>query len=120
MSKFSEKLKGLRIATGITLRDFCLKHGFDPGNYSRLERGVFSPPDPEALKKYASALGVVPGSGEWLELFDLASACRGEIPADLMADARVVEKLPVLFRTVRAKQVSPDQLDALIDEIRRS
>jgi hypothetical protein len=37
-----------------------------------------------------------------------------------MSDADVVEKLPVLFRTMRAKQVSNDNLDDLIDKIRRS
>jgi transcriptional regulator with XRE-family HTH domain len=117
---FSEMLKRLRIEKGITLREFCLSNGFDPGNYSRLERGLYPPPSPSLLEKYAAALVVLRGSDAWLELFDLAAACRGEIPSDLMADARVVEKLPVLFRTMRAKQVSPEQLDALIDEIRRS
>ena len=120
MSRFSEMLKRLRIEKGVTLREFCLTNGFDPGNYSRLERGLYPPPNPDLLEKYAAALAVERGSDAWLELFDLAAACRGEIPSDLMADARVVEKLPVLFRTMRAKQVSPAQLDALIDEIRRS
>jgi transcriptional regulator with XRE-family HTH domain len=120
MSKFSEMLKKLRIEKGVTLREFCLTSGFDPGNYSRLERGLYPPPSPELLEKYAAALAVGRGSDEWLELFDLAATCRGEIPSDLMADARVVEKLPVLFRTMRAKQISAEQLEALIDEIRRS
>ena len=39
---------------------------------------------------------------------------------DLMSDTEVVEKLPVLFRTMRAKQVSSDNLDDLVDKIRRS
>jgi len=113
-------LKKLRIERGVSLREFCLSNGFDPGNYSRLERGLYPPPSHELLEKYAAALAVVPGSDQWLELFDLAATTRGEIPSDLMADSRVVEKLPVLFRTMRATQLSPDRLDALIDEIRRS
>jgi transcriptional regulator with XRE-family HTH domain len=120
MSIFAAMLKRIRIAKAVTLREFCLTNGFDPGNYSRLERGLYPPPTPEHLEKYARALGLAPGSDKWLELFDLAATCRGELPSDLMANDRVVEKLPVLFRTMRAKQVSPAQLDALIDEIRRS
>ncbi len=121
MSRFSEMLKRLRIERGVTLREFCLSKGFDPGNYSRLERGLYPPPSHDLLEKYATALGVSPGSDTWIELFDHAATARGEIPSDLMADEKVVEKLPVLFRTMRARQLSGDKnLDALIDEIRRS
>lgn len=120
-SKFSVLLKKHRLAGGKTLREFCLEHGFDPGNYSRLERGLFPPPQShELMEKYARALGLKPGTDEWLEFFDTAAVERGQIPPDLMSDADVVEKLPVLFRTMRAKQVSSDKLDDLIDKIRRS
>ena len=44
------------------------------------------------------------------ELFDAAAAERGEIPADLYVGFEVVDKLPVLFRTLRAKQVSAENL----------
>ncbi len=120
-AKFSEMLKHLRIAQGITLREFCQKHGFDPGNYSKLERGLFPPPESsEAVERYATALGVTPGSDEWLQLFDLAAAERGRIPADIMSDEKLVEKLPLLFRTIRGKPVSPQQLDELAERVRRS
>jgi transcriptional regulator with XRE-family HTH domain len=120
-SKFSTKLKALRANAGLTLRDFCLQHGFDPGNYSKLERGHFPPPEShELLERYATALGVKPGSDDWLELFDLAAAERGRIPADLMADKDLVDKLPVLFRTIRGTPLSSEQLDQLIDQVRRS
>jgi len=119
--KFGALLKCHRLAGGQTLREFCLEHGFDPGNYSRLERGLFPPPQSrELLEKYAHALGVKPGTDDWLELFDTAAVERGQIPADLMSDADVVEKLPVLFRTMRARQLSSDKLDELVDKIRRS
>ena len=120
-TKFGALLKRHRLARGQTLREFCLEHGIDPGNYSRLERGLFPPPQShELMEKYARALGLEPGSDDWLELFDVAAAERGQIPADLMSDTDVVEKLPVLFRTMRAKQVSSDNLDDLVDKIRRS
>jgi hypothetical protein len=55
-----------------------------------------------------------------LELFDVAAATRGEIPRDLLTDAELVEKLPVLFRTLRGQPVSPEKLDELAELIRRS
>lgn len=117
---FGALIKQLRIESGVTLREFCGEHGFDAGNYSRLERGVFRPPqDRGKLEKYATALGLRPGDDEWLEFFDTASASRGEIPADLLSDEEVVKKLPVLFRTLRCKPVSSDRLDAIVDQIRK-
>lgn len=120
-SKFSARLKELRVNMGVTLREFCLRNKIDPGNYSKLERGHFPPPEShDLLEKYASALGLNPGTGEWLELFDLAAAERGVIPADLMSDEEVVAKLPVLFRTMRGTPLSKEQLDQLVEQVRRS
>ncbi len=117
---FGLLLKKLRIAKRVTLRDFCHQHGLDPGNYSRLERGVFRPPgDREKLEQYAKALGVVTGGDDWLDFFDAAATSRGEIPEDLLSDEEIVEKLPVLFRTLRGKPVSPDKLDELVKRIRK-
>jgi transcriptional regulator with XRE-family HTH domain len=118
---FGSLLKTLRMAKGTTLREFCQKHGFDAGNYSRLERGILPPPQKEELlEKYARALGIVRGTDAWLEFFDTAAASRGEIPQDLLADEELLEKLPVIFRTLRGSAVSPEKLDALIDKIRRT
>jgi transcriptional regulator with XRE-family HTH domain len=114
-------LKRLRVAKGLTLREFCLENGLDPGNYSRLERGLFQPPQKEELlEKYAVALGVKRGSDEWLEFFDIAAASRGEIPKDLLSDEEVLGKLPAVFRTLRGSAIDPDKLDDLIEKIRRT
>jgi transcriptional regulator with XRE-family HTH domain len=119
--KFSAKLKEHRVKMGLTLREFCLRNNFDPGNYSKLERGHFPPPEShELLEKYATALGLLPGSSAWLELFDFAAAERGRIPEDLMSNEEVVDKLPVLFRTMRGTPLSPEQLDKLVEQVRRS
>ena len=118
---FGNLMKKLRVDKEITLREFCQANGFDPGNYSRLERGLFPPPQKESLlEKYATALGLKRGSDEWLEFFDLAAAARGEIPKDILSDEEVVRKLPVVFRTLRGSALSPDKLDDLINKIRRS
>lgn len=118
---FGNLMKKLRVDKGLTLREFCLANGFDPGNYSRLERGLFPPPQKEELlEKYAAALGLKRGSDEWLEFFDLAATSRGEIPKDLLADEELLDKLPLVFRTLRGSALSPEKLDDLIDTIRRS
>jgi transcriptional regulator with XRE-family HTH domain len=118
---FGKLLKKLRMEKELTLREFCLANGLDPGNYSRLERGLFAPPQREdLLAKYATALGLGRGSGEWLEFFDLAATCRGEIPKDLLSDEEVLEKLPVLFRTLRGTRLPPEKLDEIVDKVRRS
>jgi transcriptional regulator with XRE-family HTH domain len=117
---FGALLKRLRIKRRLTLRQFCHENGLDPGNYSRLERGVFNAPqDRRKLEQYARALGLSPGDDDWLDFFDTAAASRGEIPEDLLSDEEVAKKLPLLFRTLRAKPVSPERLDELIDRIRR-
>jgi len=118
---FSRLLKELRLKTGLTMREFCLSHKFDPGNYSRLERGLFPPPQREdLLEKYAVALGLSRGSDAWLDFFDVAATCRGEIPHDLLDDRELLTKLPVLFRTLRGTPVSPAKLDELIEKIRKA
>lgn len=118
---FGILMKRLRVHKGLTLREFCLVNGFDPGNYSRLERGLFPPPQKEELlEKYATALSLKRGSDEWLEFFDLAATSRGEIPKDLLSDEELLGKLPLVFRTLRGSALSPEKLDDLIDTIRRS
>jgi len=120
-TSFGKLLKKLRMAKGLTLREFCQAHGLDPGNYSRLERGLFPPPQKEELlEKYAIALGLQRGSDDWLEFFDSAAASRGEIPKDLLSDEELLEKLPVLFRTLRGAAIPADKLDDLIKKVRRS
>jgi transcriptional regulator with XRE-family HTH domain len=102
-SSFGAYFKELRTQKGRTLRAFCKANGLDPGNISRLERGKISPPESkENLLKYAKALGLKNGSKEWIEFFDRAAASRRELPVDLLRDEKVLEKLPAVFRTLRA------------------
>lgn len=116
---FGEHFKELRINLGVTLRAFCQEHGYDPGNMSRMERGMLQPPQSEEkLTEYASALGLQQGSDEWFTFFDLAAAQSGRLPKELLSDEEVMDKLPVLFRTLRGQKVDKKHLNALIDKIR--
>lgn len=118
---FGRFIKRLRTARGVTLRAFCQEHGFDHGNFSRLERGVLAPPQKEErLSEYAEALGIERGTDEWLEFCDLAAVVRGQIPKDLLDDKAILGRLPVLFRTIRDSGADTEKLDELVEKIRRS
>ncbi|MCX6577004.1 MAG: hypothetical protein NTV82_11515 [Candidatus Aminicenantes bacterium] len=118
---FGEFFKKKRVEKGLTLRSFCLKNGFDPGNISKMERGLLVPPSSrDKLEIYAKALGLKPGSADWVEFFDRAAACKGEIPLEIMSDSQLVEKLPLIFRTIRGKRVTDKQLEELAELIRKS
>ncbi len=121
LKKFGEFFKNRRMGLGYTLRRFCLEKGLDPANISKLERGKMSPPDKrEKLEQYARYLELKEGSAEWYEFFDLAHVAQGKIPEEVMEDKEVVEKLPILFRTIRGQRVTDEQLRALIQLIKRA
>ena len=119
-STFGSYFKELRTRKGWSLRRFCEANGYDPGNVSRLERGVFPPPEsPQKMREYAKALALKEGSEEWIEFFDRAAAARGQLPADLQADEKLVGRLPLLCRTLRGRKVTPENVDQLVEMIRR-
>ena len=121
LASFGKFFKNKRQEQGLTLRNFSSQFNLDPGNISKMERGLIPPPSKrEILEKYASYLDIGEGTDDWYEFFDLAAACTGKIPADVMTDERLVEKLPLVFRTLRGQKVPEDQLDDLAELIRRS
>ena len=116
---FAVYFKALRKEKRITLRAFCDKAGADPGNISRMERGGMVPPqDRDILTRYAQALGLVEGSAEWYQFFDLAAAGRGMIPQDLMEDRELVGQLPAFFRTLRGQKPTEEELRKIVHKIR--
>lgn len=120
-NNFGNLFKELRLRLGLTLRDFCLQNKFDPGNISKLERGIFPPPqNDEKLEEYAKALKLREGSEEWIEFFDRAAADTGRLPTDIHDDASIMHRLPAFFRTIRDKKLSAEQLDLLIKRIKDS
>jgi len=118
---FGEFFKKKRMEKGFTLRSFCQTYGYDPGNLSKIERGLLTPSSSrEKLEEYASALDLKPGSEDWIDFFDRAAACKGEIPLEIMSDSQLVEKLPLIFRTMRENKANDKQLDRLVEVIRKS
>jgi len=117
---FGELVKDLRIGLGKTLRHFCVDNEIDPSNWSKVERGVNPPPREEkTLKRWAKALGLVPDTAAWQDFMDQADIARGQIPRAVMSDEKLLDKLPVFFRTVRGAELTDKELDDFIDEVRK-
>ncbi len=117
---FGNYFKQKRMERGLTLREFCRVNGFDPGNISKIERGLFPPPQSkELLLKYGAALGIKEGTEEWLVFCDLAVTSAGKLPPDIVSNDEVMNALPVLFRTVRDKNLDEEDLEKLIKAIKR-
>ncbi len=115
---FGEFFKRRRIALRKTLRQFCLENGFDPGNLSKLERGLLSPPtSSDKLEQYARALKIREGSNEWYEFFDVARVSAGRIPKEIFSDKEVLSKLPLVFRTLKGQKLTKEQLTKLVKDV---
>lgn len=117
---FGEYFKKLRLKSKVTLRQFCVDNGFDPGNISKLERGLMLPPrSEEKLDHYAAALGIKKGSDEYIEFLDLAASAHMTLSIKEITDQQLIEKLPVLFRTVDNKDLTPEKLERIIKLIEK-
>ncbi|MDY6950649.1 MAG: helix-turn-helix transcriptional regulator [Thermodesulfobacteriota bacterium] len=117
---FGEFVKEERLKKEIGLREFCRRLGLDASNWSKVERGVLPPPkDEEKLTEIAKVLGIQSHSDKWEMLKDAASIDSGIIPRDLLSDEQVLKALPMFFRTVRSEKPTPEELEKLIEKIRR-
>jgi len=115
---FGEFFRQKRISLGFTLRSFCERYNFDPGNISRLERDILSPSiDKEKLAGYAAALKIPHDTEEWTMFFDLAHAAKGRVPEDILSSKKAPRFLPLLFRTARGQRLSKKKLQELVNLI---
>jgi transcriptional regulator with XRE-family HTH domain len=118
---FGAYLRHLRATAQIGLREFAELAAIDPGNVSKIERGLMGPPeDAGQLSKMARAVGVEPDTTEWQEFHDLAAIGRGKVPADIMSDEEVVKKLPMFFRGLRGEALDDNEMATLVEKIRRA
>lgn len=98
---FGEFAKMMRIKAGKTLRVFCREASLDPGNISRIERGLMSPPAAvEKQDHYAECLGIEKGTEEWDIFHTLASVYAGRIPKRVLENGELMQKLPLIFRVL--------------------
>lgn len=113
MIAFGAFIKSLRIKNSLTLREFCRITKLDPSNWSKIERGILPPPkSKQVLEGIARILNLQEGSEDINTLFDLAII--SYIPSELIGNQKVVDKLPVFFRTIRGEKPTRKELEQLI------
>lgn len=116
---FGKFIKELRARRRLGLREFCLEHGHDPSNWSKIEREVLPPPRDEAiLRAWAKQLGLKPGADDWLKFFEYAAVDAGRIPDYVLKDEELLGKLPAFFRTLSGNKPTEEELENLIKLLR--
>ena len=92
--RFGAFVRERRKATGISLREFSRRNGFDPANISRIERGISSPPkSQEIIDSIAKALQLTDDSSEWRHLHQLAAAETGQLPDQIAQDPAKLKRV---------------------------
>ncbi|MCE5348168.1 MAG: helix-turn-helix domain-containing protein [Bacteroidales bacterium] len=115
-TSFASFIREKRIAAGLTLREFCRMTGFDASNWSKIERGLLTPPQSKKiLDEIAEVLKIESGSQDYKELLDLAALA--SVSEDLI-EPEILEQLPVFFRTVRGENPTEEELKTLVTKIR--
>lgn len=116
VQNFGEFFRSKRIGLGFTLRAFCEKYNFDPGNISKLERGILSPTiDLEKLEGYAMALKISKDTPSWVTFFDLAHIAKGTIPPDIKNNQKTITLLPAFYRIARGGKLTKEKINKLMD-----
>lgn len=112
-------MKQIRERQRLGLREFCLEHGHDPSNWSKIERGVMPPPRDEGiLRTWAKQLGLKNASEDWLRFFDYAAVDAGRIPDYVLKNQKLMAQLPAFFRTLSGQKPSREDLEKLLELIR--
>lgn len=112
---FGSMLNQERLSRGLTLREYCRKYGFDPGQISKIENNLLSvPKDSNFLDKIAKSFKIKKNSDDYKYIKDLANASRGEIPHDLQSN---IALLPALCRKARMNNLTEEDFQDLVNLI---
>ena len=112
---FGTFIKELRTRRQLGLREFCLEHGHDPSNWSKIEREVLPPPrDEHTLRAWAKQLGLKPGWDDWLNFFDYAAVGAGRIPDHILEDKELAAHLPAFFRALSGRKPPREERQKLL------
>ncbi|MBU4369339.1 helix-turn-helix domain-containing protein [Patescibacteria group bacterium] len=121
LKKFGRFLKELRIKRELSLREICKLVDYDSSNWSKIERGVISPPsDKKVLMSWAKVLGFSKNSKDIEKFVDSAQVAQGIIPQDILSQKNAVDYLPAFFRTMRNTKPTKEEIDRLIELIRNA
>lgn len=117
---FGEFIKTRRIAKEISLRRFCLLIDVDASNWSKVERGKLTPPqDDEKLSVIAKVLDIGKNTDAWQEMVDLSRIGARLLPEDIVSDSRMLNTLPVFFRTVRSDKPTTEEIERLLELLKK-
>lgn len=117
MSKnlFGEMFVKLRGRTELTLRQFCKDMHLDAGNWSRVERGLATPPvDEQFYQKIVKLLDI--NQQEHDELLSYARAAK-ILPKELQ-DSDLMEHMPVMLRKIDGQKLKQEEIEKLISWIK--
>lgn len=115
-TSFASFVRVKRIDAQLTLREFCRLTGFDASNWSKIERGLMTPPQSKnVLETITGVLKMESGGQDYKELMDLAALA--SVPQDLI-EPEILDQLPVFFRAVRGEKPTEEELRTLITKIR--
>lgn len=115
---FGRYFSQLRKERGYTLRDFCLKFRFDAEYVSKVERGVLPSPEHSEVESFISALEIPIESPERETLVSLAETAK-ETAIGVNEEA-LLNKLPIIFRTVDNKELNKDKLNEVIRVVKNT
>jgi transcriptional regulator with XRE-family HTH domain len=117
LKKFGAMLSKLRTENNLSLREVCKLTNYDPSNWSKVERGLISPPaNDKILMTWAKSLKVK--KEDIQEFMDNAHIAQGIIPDDILNRTEMLELMPAFFRTVRNKKPTKEEIDKLISLIK--
>ncbi|KKR14719.1 MAG: Helix-turn-helix domain protein [Candidatus Falkowbacteria bacterium GW2011_GWA2_39_24] len=117
LKQFGEMMKALRINSQMGIREVCKLTGYDPSNWSKIERGLISPPaDRKVLANWGKILKVK--KDDLNQFIDEAQIAQGIIPDDMIDKREMLELMPAFFRTVRNRKPSKEEIDRLIKLIK--
>ena len=118
-NNFGEILKSLRIKNELGLREICKLTGYDPSNWSKIERGkMFPPSDVKVLEKWAKILNLKNKEAE--NFIDQAIIAQGMIPNDVLSEKEIVNHLPAFFGALRNKKITKKEIEKIIETIKKA
>lgn len=117
MKHFNQFVHEKRMERELSLREFCKLAALDPSNWSKIERGLVKQgQSPEILDRISNVLNLDEKERETLK--DLAII--DYIPTQLLTESKIVESLPIFFRTVRGDKPNENDLNLLLQLIQKA
>lgn len=118
--RFGEFVRQLRLAVGLSLRDFCNKAGLDPSNWSKVERDrITLTAERRKLDEISLLLNINNDKTQLTKFYDLAYIAQREIPEEVYNDEEVLGALPVFFRMGMGQKPTKEELQNIIEMLKR-